>query len=126
MAFYKTNPNPLKKLVGDCTVRAVCIAMDKSWEDAYVELCLTGMKMCDMPSSNDVWGTFLLDNGFTRHIIPDTCPSCYTVKQFCREHPVGTFVLGTGTHAICVIDGTVYDTWDSSEKVPLFYFEKEE
>lgn len=126
MAFYKTNPNPLKKLVGDCTVRAVSIAMDKSWEDAYVQLCLTGMKMCDMPSSNDVWGTFLLDNGFSRHIIPDTCPSCYTVKQFCREHPVGTFVLGTGTHAICVIDGTVYDTWDSSDKVPLFYFEKEE
>lgn len=126
MAYFKTNPNPLKKLVGDCTVRAVGLAMDKSWEDAYVELCLTGMKLCDMPSSNDVWGAYLLNNGFERHIIPDTCPSCYTVNDFCHEHPVGTYVLGTGTHAICVIDGTIYDTWNSGDKVPLFYFEKEE
>ena len=125
MAYIKTNPNPLRKLVGDCTVRAVSIATDRTWEDAFVELCLKGMKMCDMPSSNDVWGAYLLDNGFRRHVIPDTCPACYTVKQFCYDHPRGTFVLGTGTHAVCVMNGDYYDAWNSGDKVPLFYFEKE-
>lgn len=125
MAYIKTNPNPLKKLVGDCTVRAISIATNRTWEDAFVELCLTGMKLCDMPSSNDVWGEFLLDNGFSRHIIPDTCPACYSVKQFCYDHPRGIFVLGTGTHAVCVMNGDYYDSWNSGDKVPLFYFEKE-
>jgi hypothetical protein len=31
-------------------------------------------------------------------------------------YPVGTYILGTGTHAVTVRDGTVYDSYDSSGK----------
>ena len=54
-----------------------------------------------------------------------TIPYCYTVKDFCKDHPQGVFVLGTGTHAVAVIDGDYYDAWDSGNKVPLFYWRKE-
>lgn len=81
--------------------------------------------MKDMPSSNAVWGEYLKRNGFTRHIIPDTCPSCYTVGAFCEDHPYGAYMLATGTHVVAVIDGNYIDTWDSGNEIPIYYWKKE-
>lgn len=82
-------------------------------------------KMYDMPSSNAVWGAYLADMGYRRYVIPDTCPACYSVKQFCIDNPKGKYLLATGTHAVTVIDGDYYDTWDSGDEVPIYYFTKE-
>ena len=125
MSYVKFNPNPEEKNIGDCVVRAMCAATDCDWESAYAKIVLKGFQLHDMPSSDDVWGAQLYDEGFIREIIPNTCPYCYTVKDFCKDHPQGVFVLGTGTHAVAVIDGDYYDAWDSGNKVPLFYWRKE-
>lgn len=53
------NPNPAGLLVGDCVIRAVSKAMDISWEDAYLALCLEGYSMHDLPNANRVWGHYL-------------------------------------------------------------------
>jgi hypothetical protein len=81
--------------------------------------------LCDMPSSNAVWAAYLRHKGFKKRVIPDTCPECYTVKDFCEEHPQGRFVLGTGKHAVAVVDGICFDTWRSEGELPIYYFEKE-
>lgn len=52
-------------------------------------------------------------------------PDCYNVKDFAQDHPKGRYVVGTGTHVIAVIDGNYYDTWDSGEEIPVYYWEKE-
>lgn len=119
------NPNPKDKKVGDCTVRAIALATDQTWEDVYLDLCLKGYTMCDMPSSNDVWGSYLLDKGWKYHRLQDTCPFCYTIENFCNDNPKGIFIVATGTHVVCVKDGMYHDAWDSGDKVPLFYFSKE-
>ena len=120
------NPNPIKnKRVGDCVVRALSKATDKSWEEVYMELCVLGYVMGDMPSSNKIWDTYLKSQGFTRHIVTAECLECYTIQDFCNEHPKGTYIIGTGTHAVCVIDGTLYDTWDSSGETPIYFYKKE-
>ena len=80
--------------------------------------------MHDMPSSNAVWGSFLQKNGYVRKIIPNMCPECYTVIQFCIDNPHGKFLLATGTHVIAVIDGNYYDTWDSGDEIPIYYWRK--
>ena len=36
------NPNPMKHEVGDCTVRACCVATGKSWDEVYRALCDIG------------------------------------------------------------------------------------
>lgn len=82
--------------------------------------------MKDMPSSNEVWMSYLHKRGFNRYIIPSTCPDCYTVSKFCRDHPQGIYLLATGTHVVAVINGNYFDTWDSGSEVPIFYFKKEE
>lgn len=121
--WEKVNPNPKGKNVGDCTVRAISLATNQGWEKVYLDLCIQGYTMADMPSSNDVWGKYLMDKGWAYRRLQDTCPFCYTINDFCNDHPEGTYIVATGTHVVCVKDGRYLDTWDSGDKVPLFYFE---
>lgn len=126
MAFVFYNPNPSKELVGDCVIRAISILTSKNWESTYVDIVEHGALMYDMPSSNVVWGSYLRSKGYLREVIPNTCPDCYTVKDFCLDHPRGKYLLATGTHVIAVIDGNYYDTWDSGKKIPIYYYYKKE
>ncbi|MCM1276786.1 MAG: hypothetical protein NC299_15740, partial [Lachnospiraceae bacterium] len=88
--FEQVNPNPRGKSVGDCTVRAISIALDQSWEETYAGMCKQGFEMCDMPSANHVWGEYLKRHGFRRSPIREG--GDYTVRDFCRDVPRGTFV----------------------------------
>ena len=125
MSFIYYNPNPAKKTVGDCVIRAISLAMGMTWEDVHTDLSMVSHYLFDMPSSNAVWGEYLYLNGFRRHVIPNICPPCYTVKEFCRDYPVGTFLLSTGSHVVTVVDGNYYDTWDSGYEVPIYFWRKE-
>lgn len=124
--WVKYNPNPMRKSVGDCTVRAVTKATGKNWEESYSGMAIQGFISADMPSANHVWGSYLRRNGFTRNIIPDSCPDCYTAEDFCRDHPKGTFVLAFDGHVAAVEDGDLYDSWDSSNEIPIYYFSRKE
>lgn len=117
------NPNPKNKQVGDCVIRAISKALNMTWEETYMELCIKGFILCDLPSSNYIWSTFLKDRGFKRYTIND-CPDCYTIDDFCQDHPNGVYVIGTGSHAVTVMDGCYYDAWKSGQECPLYYFEK--
>lgn len=123
--FIQYNPNPLKKSVGDCAVRAVAKALDTDWMTAFVKLCMKAMELCDMPSADCVWGAVLRQNGFKRESLPNLCPDCYTADDFCRDNPNGVFVLGFGGHTATVVDGDIYDAWDSSNEIPQFVWRKD-
>lgn len=122
--FY--NPNPKRKLVGDCVVRAISKLTGNDWEDVYLGITLKGYELHDMPSSNNVWEAYLRENGYERTLVPNTCPDCYTVEDFCRDHPTGSYLLATGTHVVAVEDGDYFDTWDSGNEIPIYYFIKKE
>ncbi len=126
MSFFWYNPNPAQKSVGDCTVRAISKALDQSWEQTFSGLCLQGFCMGDMPSANHIWGAYLRQKGFSRRLIPDQCPDCYTVADFAAEHSSGTYILAISGHVVCVRDGDWYDTWDSGGTVPVYYWERTE
>lgn len=122
--YYNPNPNDLQ--IGDCTVRALSKALNQEWDKTYVELALQGYLMKDMPSSNAVWGEYLHSKGFEHKRIPNSCPLCYTIADFCSDNPEGTYVVGTGQHVVTIIDGDYYDAWDSGGKTAMCYFEKTE
>lgn len=118
------NPNPAGRAVGDCAVRALTIALDLPWEEAYAMMTANGFSMGDMPSSNSVWGAVLRQHGFKRFNLGDACPDCYTFEAFAKENPVGVFVLGTGTHVATVKDGVLCDAWDSGKEPVEFVWYK--
>ena len=124
--FEEYNPNPVNRRVGDCAVRAVAKALDHDWETAYTLLVANGFLMGDMPSSDSVWGATLRQHGFIRESVPNTCPDCYTAEDFASDHPDGVFVLGFGGHTATIVDGTLYDSWDSSNEIPQFYWYRKE
>lgn len=123
--WTKYNPNPTGRNVGDCAVRAVAKALDVDWEKAFVLIAVNGFLMKDMQSSDAVWGSVLRQHGFVREIIPNSCPDCYTAEQFCQDHPDGTYVLGFGGHVATVVDGVLYDSWDSSNEIPVYVWSRE-
>lgn len=125
MAVWKRfNENPAGRNVGDCAVRAVSVALDVDWETAYAMIAKNGFLMADMPSSNSVWGAVLRQNGFSRYAIPNSCPDCYTVEDFADENPHGVYVIGTGGHVVTIRDGVIYDSWDSRQEIPQYYWTK--
>ena len=118
------NPNPLKLSVGDCTIRAISKVTNQTWKQTYLDLLTQGFIMYDMPSSNRVWSELLKMYGFRKFYKPDMCPDCYTIKEFCYDHPIGEYVVGTGEHVVAVINGNYYDSWDSGNEIPIYYFER--
>ena len=126
MAWVEYNPNPKGRRTIDCTVRALCRALDISWDEAYLMICLEGFMQKSMPSENDVWGMAFWRRWFDRWPLPGPCPWCYTVREFAEEHPHGTFVLCTGSHVVTLVNGDWFDTWDSGDEVITYCFVRED
>ena len=120
--WIKYNANPVANNVEDCAIRAVAVALNISWDDAFDMVCNMAKNMGVMPHNNAAWGAVLRQHSFKRAIIPNSCPDCFTIKDFCLENPEGVFVIGTGTHAVAVIDGNYYDTWNSGNEIPVYYW----
>ena len=125
MSYIYYNPNPAGRRVGDCVIRAISKLTGQDWEQTYIGVAVQGYISYDMPSSNAVWAEYLRRRGFKRYVIPDTCPDCYTVKDFCNDNSQGAFLLATGSHVVTVIDGDYYDAWDSGSEVPIYFWTKE-
>ena len=120
--WIQCNPNPLGKQTSDCVVRAISIATDQSWRRTYRELCELGGRECEMPNVNYVWGMYLRAKGARQFLLPESCPQCITVRAFSERYPEGVYVIGTGSHAVAVIDGDWYDAWDSANETPTYFW----
>ena len=127
MAWIPFNPNPQKKNVGDCTIRAVSRATNQEWNDSFAAMTAQAFRMKDMPSSNAVMRAYLKKKGFRRKTIPDTCPDCYTLNDFCEDHPHGMFIVGVNNnHVVAVNDGDFFDSFDSGDGFVTYYYERVE
>lgn len=123
--MYKyLNVNPVGRITDDCLVRAVATIMGISWEKAYMDLCNRGLLIYDMPNKDSVLSLYMKEKGFKREIVPNTCPSCYSIAEFCEDHPYGEYILLSGGHAVAAINGNYYDTTDSGIEIPMFYWER--
>lgn len=125
MAFRFYNPNPKRLVVGDCVIRAMSKLFDAEWDDMYAQVSLQGFKMKDMPSSDAVWSECLVERGFqaVAPICQFNTPPC-TVRSFAETHSTGRFLLFIGSHVVTVVNGDYYDTWDSGDEIPRFYWKE--
>lgn len=126
--WIRYDPNPVQtgRRRGDCVLRALTIATGKPWDTVYWELCHLGRQMGDWGNANDVWRKYLRDHGYFQYSVPNTCPVCYTIRDFCLDYPHGVYIVCTGArdgdHVVAVKDGNFYDSWDSGDEIPVYYF----
>lgn len=120
--WIQCNPNPLGKSTSDCVIRAIAIATEQSWRRVYRDLCNLGEIEAELPNVNYVWGLYLKKHGAKPFLLPESCPTCISVRAFCDRFPEGVYVIGTGTHAVAVIDGDYYDAWDSGSEIPSYFW----
>ena len=94
--------NPCRRSLGDCAVRAVAVALGIDWYEAYDLLC----------------AEVLMQNGFSA----PRMAYGETAEEFCLRHPHGVYVLAFGGHVATVVDGDLYDLWDSSGEAVRYYY----
>lgn len=120
--YIHFNGNPCGLSIGDCVIRAISIVTGMDRHKVYAGLCVFGYPCTIWGNSNRIWADFLQSLGYSYHRITIH----QTVEEFAEDHPLGRYVLGTGSHAVAVVDGDVVDSWDSSQQIPIYYYTKEQ
>ena len=124
--YYKyRNENPNSKETGDCVIRTLATAMDKSWDEIFKDLCIIAFELKVMPNSDEAYHKYLEDNGFERQKISVKKGSKRpTVLGFTKEHKEGTYILRVANHLTVCKDGVYYDIWDCGENCIYTYWVK--
>lgn len=112
--FYNANPKGRKTT--DCVLRAVCTALDQSYEQTAKELLELWIKTGYHMSEARCYGKYLESKGFTKQKQPRKRDNTkYTGNEFVRIFK-GTCVANIGgNHVVCIKNGKVLDIWDSTD-----------
>lgn len=114
--FTYYNANPKNKLTCDCVVRAICTALDEPYEKVLREMIEvqieTGYEYTDVKAMDK----YLKSKGWIKMKQPRKSDNKkYTGFEFCKTYK-GTCVANIGGHhTVCIKNGKVYDTWDSTD-----------
>lgn len=111
--FQYLNLNPLGRHVHDCTVRAIALATNRTWDQVYEELSHYAQKEAVLLDDVDYIDNYLSQN-FER--ICDCRDRGLTVGQFIQSHPYGTYLITMREHITCAKNGVIYDIFDPSQK----------
>lgn len=117
------NPNPVGSVrKRDCVIRAICAVFNIPWDDAFDMLAERAKQMGTTMDENAVYGSLLRQYGFNMATVPSYCHDCLTGKEFCEDNPTGIYVLGFDGHVATVINGQIWDTFDSGDEIVMYYW----
>lgn len=112
--FKYYNCNPKGRIVDDCTVRAISLAENKTWYETYDTLSLVAKE------AGTILDDVTLIDSYLNSKYESICFKCngdrITIKEFVQNNNIGTYLITMQNHITCVINGTIYDTWDCSNK----------
>lgn len=128
--FSYVNANPKNKKTGDCVIRALAVAMNKTWDEILTYLYQYAMKYKQMLNDDILYKKYLKDQGWIMLKQPRKHDNTkYTGREFCEELQEGTIFeidgyevaewnnviahIG-GHHVVAIIDGKIVDTWNSA------------
>ena len=117
MKFKKYNANPLNKVVNDCSIRALSLALNKSWDDVLKDLCKIALKLKVNPTEIKAINEYLKDfekvgqrviRGERRLKVDDLSKN-------------KTYILYMANHLTILNKGVLIDTWDCRNK-PIYSY----
>lgn len=123
--YYQPNDKDIKDDYGDCVVRSLCKALNKTWIEVFDLLVEKARDEQCMPNSKSAYDKVLNDYGFEYHGISNKKGSKRpTVKSFTADSQDFIAVMRTAHHIVTSVDGKYYDTWDSGDKSLYGYWIK--
>lgn len=128
--FTYHNANPKNRFAGDCVIRSISTFLNKDYYEVYEDLYKTSLKTGYMVNEKQNYEKYLKALGIERQPQPRKWDNTkYTGKEFIEEiaKPNKRYLLKIGGHHVTAIkDGTVYDTWDCTNKSVGNYWSIEE
>lgn len=127
--FFQPNPlekqEPNKSVRADCSVRAVCAALNISWEESYKQLCDYAAEVYEMPNGKIGFEHAIQKLGFVIQKMPriQKGQKRMTVQDFASKFPEKIAIMNCAGHYTCVKHGDIYDSWDCGDKPIYSYFE---
>ena len=118
--FHWYNANQKGKLDGDCVFRAMATVLDTTWEEAVRDMCEMSIKTGYCINGRKNIAKYLESKGFVKQAQPrDYDNSKITIKQFLLENKTWLkgkklFVNAGSGHVAAIVDGKIWDTWDST------------
>ena len=119
MQFINYNANPKHRKTTDCVIRAICTALNNSWEDTYRSLVDYSIRKGLMCSDKRAFTAYLNAKGYKMQKMPKRNDNTrYTVKEFIDElaQPKATYILSIANHLTIVKDKVLLDSWNCSSK----------
>ena len=111
------NANPMKKETGDCVIRAMAVAFDKTWFEIYDELSILARKLATVIDDDDCWKEYLANHNMQEiHTIRNRKHVWKDGNEFALAHKEGRYILEIANHLSVLVDGVIYDIWDCSSK----------
>lgn len=123
--YYQPNKKDVKDKFGDCVIRALTKALNKSWVEVFDELVPISREMQCPMECKPAYEECLKNNGFVYCGITNKKGTKRpTVRTFAEKHTQGIYYLNVANHCVTIVDGIYYDIWDSGNKCVYGYWEK--
>ena len=114
--YFSPNDKDVKDDFGDCVVRALCKALDKTWLEVFDLLVEKARASQCMPSDKPAYEGVLRDHDFVYYGVSNKKGTKRpTVKKFAADE-WSISVMVVAHHLVASRDGKFFDTWDSGEK----------
>ena len=108
------NPHPNQKLVGDCVKRSLVKATGKDYMELQRELnALKKITKAKKFNGNKNW-LYYVEKILKGIKLPEY--RNMKIGDFAKLDKSGTYIISCRKHLVCVQDGKLYDTWNSSFK----------
>ena len=121
----KYNVNPKGKKTGDCVVRAIAYASNRSWEEVFTELNKISVKVYSMPNEKNVYEKYLADLGFSKMPQPKKSNGTkYLVGEIDKLIDTNKYdvVISMANHLTCADSNNLIDIWDCRKKTIGNYY----
>ena len=105
------NQNSHQRFVDDCTVRAISLAENRTWNETYD-------KLSDLARSKGLmFNSVKFIEDYLDYFYKRVYCNSISVGDFADNNTKGTYLVTMPNHITVVIDGTIYDTFDPSDRV---------
>ena len=112
--FKYHNQNPHNRITTDCVLRALSFGLGIPYNDMVMEVakiqCKTGFDPLDRLDL--VFKNYGIEK---QPMLRHYDNTKYTLKEFIKENPKGTYIVNMPGHVTVIKDGKNYDIWDCTK-----------